>query len=61
MAQELQPGDNDDEISLLDLGVVIAENLRLLVFGPLAAGLVALGISFLIAPTYTARTSFLPP
>ncbi len=53
--------DSDDEISLLDLGVVIAENIRLLVLGPLAAGLLALGIAFLITPSYTARTSFLPP
>lgn len=51
----------DDEISLLDIAVVIAENLRLLIFGPLAAGLIALGIAFLITPTFTARTSFLPP
>lgn len=52
---------DEDEISLLDIAVVIAENLRLLIFGPLAAGLVALGIAFLITPTFTARTSFLPP
>ena len=51
----------EDEISLLDIGVVIAENLRLLVFGPLIVGLIALGITFLIAPTFTARTTFLPP
>lgn len=51
----------DDEISLLDLLQTITENLRLLVLGPLAAGLVALGISFLITPTFTASTQFLPP
>jgi len=50
-----------DEISLLDIAVVIAENLRLLIIGPLLAGLAALGIAFLITPTFTARTSFLPP
>ena len=54
------PAD-DDEISLLDIGVVIAENLRLLIFAPLVAGLIALGVSFQIKPTFTARTSFLPP
>ena len=48
-------------MSLLDIGVLIAENLRLLVFGPMIVGLAALGVSFLIAPTFTARTSFLPP
>lgn len=52
---------DEGEIGLLDIGVIIAENLRLLVFGPLVAGLIALGITFLIAPTFTARTSFLPP
>jgi tyrosine-protein kinase Etk/Wzc len=50
-----------DEISLLDLAQVIAENLRLLVLGPLLVGIAALGISFLIRPTFTARTVFLPP
>ena len=51
----------DDEISLLDLLQTIVDNLRLLVLGPLAAGLAALGISFLIPPPYTAKTQFLPP
>jgi tyrosine-protein kinase Etk/Wzc len=52
---------DDDEISLLDLLQTIVDNLRLLVLGPLAAGLIALGYSFLIPPTYTAKTQFLPP
>lgn len=52
---------DDDEISLLDLLQTIVDNLRLLVFGPLVIGLAALGISFLIPPTYTAKTQFLPP
>jgi tyrosine-protein kinase Etk/Wzc len=53
--------DADEEISLLDLLQTIVDNLRLLVFGPLAVGVIALGISFLIPPTYTAKTQFLPP
>jgi uncharacterized protein involved in exopolysaccharide biosynthesis len=52
---------DDDEISLLDLLQVIVDNLRLLVLGPLVCGLAALGYSFTIAPTYTAKTQFLPP
>lgn len=52
---------DEDEISLLDLLQVVVDNLRLLVFGPLACGLVALGVSFLIPATYTAKTQFLPP
>ncbi len=51
----------DDEISLLDLLQTIVDNLRLLVLGPLAVGLLALGISFVIPPTFTAKTQFLPP
>lgn len=51
----------EDEISLLDLLEVLTENLRLLILGSLAAGLVALGIAFLITPTFTARVTFLPP
>lgn len=51
----------DDEISLLDLLQTIVDNLRLLVLGPLAVGIAALGISFLVPPTYTAKTQFLPP
>jgi uncharacterized protein involved in exopolysaccharide biosynthesis len=53
--------EEDDEISLLDLLQTIVDNLRLLVLGPLAVGITALGISFLIPPTYTAKTQFLPP
>jgi uncharacterized protein involved in exopolysaccharide biosynthesis len=51
----------DDEINWLGLLQVVADNLRLLVLGSLAAGLLALGISFTIAPTFTATTTFLPP
>ena len=51
----------DDEISLLDLLQVVADNLRLLVLGPLVAGLLALAYSFTIPPTFTATAKFLPP
>ena len=60
MNEELNP-QAEDEISLLDLATVIVENLKLLILGPLAAGLLALGISFLITPTFTAKTTILPP
>src|SRR5574343_22665 len=53
--------ESDDEISLLDLLQTIVDNLRLLVLGPLAVGVLALGICFVIPPTYTAKTQFLPP
>ena len=50
-----------DEISLLDLLQVVVDNLRLLVFGPLLAGLLALGVAYVIPPTFTATAKFLPP
>ena len=51
----------EDEISLLDLLQTLVDNLRLIVFGSLGAGVLALGYSFSITPTYTAKTQFLPP
>lgn len=51
----------EDEISLLDLLQTFVDNLRLLILGPLAVGLIALGISFIIPPTFTAKVKFLPP
>lgn len=52
--------DTEDEISLLDLAITIKQNIRILVLAPVAVGLVVFGSSFLIAPTFTASTSFLP-
>jgi uncharacterized protein involved in exopolysaccharide biosynthesis len=59
--QQPSPAFDDDEISLLDLMVTLADNLWLLILGPLAAGLVALGISFTMTPVFTAKTTVLPP
>ena len=53
--------DEEDEFSLLDLLQVVADNLRLLVLVPLVTGLLALGVTFAIPPTYTATTKFMPP
>jgi uncharacterized protein involved in exopolysaccharide biosynthesis len=58
---DIQPNPEDDEISLLDLLQTIVDNLRLLILGPLAVGLAALGISFAVPPTFTATVKFLPP
>ncbi len=57
----LAPDGGEDEISLLDLLLVVAENARLLIFGPLLVGLAALGYAFTIPPTFTAATRNLPP
>ena len=54
------PTEND-EISLLDILQVVADNIKLLIIGPLLVGVLALGGSFLIPPSYTAVTQFLPP
>lgn len=53
--------DSDEEIDLLDLLRVVVDNLRLLLLGPLVMGLIALGISFAVPPTFTATTVFMPP
>jgi uncharacterized protein involved in exopolysaccharide biosynthesis len=58
MNQEIS---DDDEISLLDLLLVLAENIKLLIFGPLIIGLAALGISFQIPETFTAKVVLMPP
>ncbi len=52
---------DDDEISLLDLFAVIAENLRLLIIGPIVAGLIGLGVAFWMTPIFTAKTTIIPP
>ena len=54
-----KPASN--EVSLLDLVQIVADNIKLLTVGPLAVGVTALAISFVIPPTYTATTKFLPP
>ena len=49
----MTPHDLDnDEISLLDLALTVAENLRLLITGPIAAGLITSGISSLLPKTF---------
>ena len=60
-AAQMTPETEEDEISLLDILQVLAENARLLIFGPLIAGLAALGIAFLITPTFTATTRIVTP
>lgn len=47
--------DSSDS-GLLDWLVTIAENLKLLVLGPLAAGLIALGIGFALPQSYTSES-----
>jgi tyrosine-protein kinase Etk/Wzc len=51
----------DQEISFLDILQVLVDNLKLLVIGPLVAGLLALGYSYTIVPTFTSTTKILSP
>lgn len=51
----------DDGIGLLELGVILRSRWKMLVGVPLAAGVLAYGAAFLIPPTFTAQTTFLPP
>lgn len=51
----------DSATSPLDLVIVLASRWKRNVATSLAIGVAALGIAFLIKPTFTARTTFLPP
>lgn len=53
--------EDDGGISLFDLLNTLIAHWRLLTVGPLLAGCVALGLAYLIPPTFTARTSFFAP
>jgi uncharacterized protein involved in exopolysaccharide biosynthesis len=53
--------EDDDGLDLLDIALALAQHWKLLVFGPVMAGMAALGISFAVPNTYTSRTVFLPP
>lgn len=44
-----------------DLARTLRTRAWLLMLGPLVVGVVAVGITFLISPTFTATTAFLPP
>lgn len=45
----------EDELSLLDLMVVVAENLKLLILGPVIAGTLALGASYVWPQRYVSE------
>ena len=52
---------DEEGMHLLDVLVPLAAHFKLLVFGPLLVGVAALGVTYLIPPTFTATTVFLPP
>jgi hypothetical protein len=53
--------DDGNGMSIGEMLSALREHLKLLTIAPLAAGLLALGITTLIAPTFTAVTTFMPP
>ncbi|WP_310626187.1 Wzz/FepE/Etk N-terminal domain-containing protein [Limnohabitans sp.] len=52
MTEQMIHNGQEDEISFLDILVTLAESWKLLVFGPLVAGVIAGGVSFLWPPTF---------
>jgi uncharacterized protein involved in exopolysaccharide biosynthesis len=61
MTQSSPSPEDIDDIDWFGLLQVVADNLRLLVLAPLAAGLVALGYTYTQPYSYSATTKFLPP
>ena len=55
------PIPDSDTTTLLDLAYVVRKHWRLLVGGPIAAGILALGGSFLITPSFTSVAQILTP
>lgn len=53
--------DQDQEVGLMDVMAVLLPRWRSLLMVPIVVGAIALGIAFLIKPTFTARTVFMPP
>ncbi|MDC6166179.1 GumC family protein [Paucibacter sp. XJ19-41] len=51
----------EDGLALLDTLAILAVHWRLLTAVPFIVSALALGTTYLIAPTFTARTTFLPP
>jgi len=51
----------DKEVRLRDLVGLYMDHWRLLAGGALIAGAIGFGVSFIVTPTFTARTLFLPP
>ena len=53
--------DVDQGIDPVELVVPLLANWMPLLSMPLAAGAFAVGATFLVAPTFTAKTTFMPP
>ncbi|MGQ3050298.1 MAG: lipopolysaccharide biosynthesis protein [Roseateles sp.] len=51
----------ESDLTFSEFATELGARWRLVVGAPLVASLLALGATYLIAPTFTARTSFMPP
>jgi uncharacterized protein involved in exopolysaccharide biosynthesis len=60
-SSDVTPDEEDMGMSLGEVLGILRQHLVLLSVGPIAAGALALGVTYLIPPTYTATTTFLPP
>lgn len=49
---------NDDEIDLLDLLLVLADNIKLLIITPVICGLLGLAAAYLLTPTYESKSVY---
>jgi uncharacterized protein involved in exopolysaccharide biosynthesis len=56
-----QSGDEYEGISLFEVARLLTRHWKLLLIGPLLAGMVALGITYMMNPIYSSRTLLLPP
>jgi uncharacterized protein involved in exopolysaccharide biosynthesis len=53
--------DKSGDLSLFEMVAPLAQRWKLLLFSSVAAGALALGLTYLVTPIFTARTSILPP
>jgi len=58
---QFPPGSDDEEMSLLDLVLVLVQNMWLLILGPIIVGALAFGYGSTQPSVYTARTTLIPP
>lgn len=58
---DMQSETSEDGMSFLDVLVLLLTHWKLLIFGALLIGALAVGITFLIRPIFTATTILLPP
>ena len=61
LTPEQFPSSDEEEMTLLDLVLVLVENLRLLILGPILVGVLAFAYGSMQTPVYTARTTLIPP